>query len=92
MGYITDVQLNKHKKRVSIFIDNAFSFSIDREVAVFSGLHTGAELPQDKIDELRYNDSIQQCLNAALHFLGYRPRSEAEVRRRLRRSSCWSKL
>jgi regulatory protein len=85
MGYITDVQLNKHKKRVSIFVDHAFSFSIDREVAVFSGLHTGAELPQDKIEELRHNDSVQRCLNVALHFLAYRPRSESEVRRRLRR-------
>ena len=87
MGYITDVQLNKHKKRVSIFIDNAFSFSVDREAAVFSGLQTGMELPQEKIEALRYNDNIQRCKDAALHFLGYRPRSEVEVRRRLRRSS-----
>jgi regulatory protein len=87
MGYITDVQLNKHKKRVSVFIDNAFSFSVDREVAVFSGLHTGAELTQDKIEGFRHSDNVQRCMNAALHFLGYRPRSEAEVRWRLRRGS-----
>lgn len=87
MGYITDVQLNKRKKRVSIFIDHAFSFSVDREIAIFSGLHTGVELSQEKIEELGHSDSVQQCMNAALHFLGYRPRSEAEVRRRLHRGS-----
>ena len=84
MGYITDVQLNRQKKRASIYIDHSFSFSLDREIAVWAHLHIGDELFPDKIEELKHSDCVQGCLNAALRFLEYRPRSEAEVRQRLR--------
>ena len=85
MGYITDVQLNRRKKRVSVFIDHSFPFSLDKEVALHAGLRTGQEMPADEIEQLKRSDRLQDCLNAALHFLEYRPRSEAEVRQRLRR-------
>ena len=53
MGYITNVQLNKRKKRVSIYIDHAFSFSVNSEIAVYAGLRVGEELPPAKIEELK---------------------------------------
>jgi regulatory protein len=84
MGYITDVQLNNRKKKVSVYIDHSYSFSLDKETALLAGLQKGQEIPAQKIDELKRNSDKKECLNAALHFLGYRPRSEAEVRLRLR--------
>jgi regulatory protein len=84
MGYITDVQLNNRKKKVSVYIDHSYSFSLDKETALRAGLQKGKEMPAHEIDELKHNSHKQECLNAALHFLGYRPRSEVEVRLRLR--------
>jgi regulatory protein len=83
MGYITDVQFNNRKKKVSIYIDHSYCFSLDKETALHAGLQTGKEIPAHKIDELKRSSHKQECLNAALHFLGYRPRSEIEVRLRL---------
>jgi regulatory protein len=85
MGYITDVQLNNRKKTVSVYIDHSYSFSLDKETALHAGLQKGKEIPAHEIDELKRSSHKQDCLNAALHFLGYRPRSEVEVRLRLRR-------
>ena len=85
MGYITDVQFNNRKKKVSVYIDNSYSFSLDKETALHACLQKGQEIPAYEIDELKRSSHKQECLNAALHFLGYRPRSEVEVRFRLRR-------
>ena len=85
MGYITDVKLNNRKKTVSVYIDHSYSFSLDKETALNACLQKGKEIPAHEIDELKRNSHKQDCLNAALHFLGYRPRSEVEVRLRLRR-------
>ena len=85
MGYITDMQLNNRKKKVSVFIDHSYSFSLDKETVLHAGLQKGQEIPAHEIDELKRSSHKQECLNAALHFLGYRPRSEVEVRLRLRR-------
>lgn len=85
MGYITDVKLNNRKKKVSIYIDHSYSFSLDKETAIHAGMQKGKEIPEYEIDELKRSSHKQECLNAALNFLGYRPRSELEVRLRLRR-------
>ena len=49
------------------------------------GLVSGYELSAAEIDELLALDESARAVDAALHFLGYRPRSEYEVRQRLRR-------
>ncbi|MEJ2739464.1 MAG: RecX family transcriptional regulator, partial [Dehalococcoidia bacterium] len=71
--------------KVSIYIDHSYSFSLDKETAIHAGMQKGKEIPEYEIDELKRSSHKQECLNAALNFLGYRPRSELEVRLRLRR-------
>jgi regulatory protein len=82
---ITALRLNDRKKHVSVFIDGSFLFSIGEEVAVKAGLDVGQHLSAGQIEELKQVDLFQSCHGAALHYLGYRPRSEAEVRQRLHR-------
>jgi len=77
--------VNDRKKQVSVFIDGYFSFIVSGEVAATAGLKIGQLLSTDQIGELRQTDLFQSCFGAALHYLGYRPRSEAEVKRRLHR-------
>ena len=83
MGKITDLQLNKTKKKVNVFLDGSFSFSVDKGVAIATGLRLGQDLSTSQIEELKNTDLYERCLGAVLRYLAYRPRSEAEVRQRL---------
>lgn len=72
-------------KRVNVFLNGMFSFSLLAETALKKALKVGQELSENEIKELQGNDQYQRCFNAAIRYLGYRPRSEFEVRRRLHR-------
>jgi len=72
-------------RRVNVFLDGKFAFSLEAEVALKENLRVGQELSEDKIEALTGADLFQRCLNAAFRYLGYRPRSEAELRERLKR-------
>jgi regulatory protein len=76
---------NPRVQRSSIFLDGKFAFSLDNEVILKEQLKVGRELSPKEIDLLTRSDSFQSCLNAAFHFLSFRPRSEVETRLRLRR-------
>jgi regulatory protein len=82
---ITDLQLTKNRKRINIYIDGEFSFAINKDVAVDSRLYKGLEITEKQIIKLKDSDSLQRCMDAAFSFLSYRPRSEMEVKQRLRR-------
>jgi len=85
MRTITAIEAQKRRKdRVNVFLDETFAFSLIIGVAEEQGLHLGQALSDPRIEELGRADLFQRCLNAALRFLSYRPRSEAETRLRLR--------
>ena len=86
MSKITRLVKGKNrKKRVNVYLDGRFSFSVLPEVVVKKALKIGQELAESEIEELLGTDRYQRCYNAAVRYLGYRPRSEAEVRQRLQR-------
>ena len=86
MSKITALKANKRNgKRVNLFLDGRFAFSVDTEVAVREGLKPGQELSDDQIRELTEDISLVRILNIAYRFLSYRPRSEAEMKERLHR-------
>jgi regulatory protein len=83
---ITGLKMGKgREKRVNVFLDGAFSFSLLAETALQKALKVGQELSENEIKELQGNDRYQRCCNAAVRYIGYRPRSESEVRQRLHR-------
>ncbi len=84
-GKITAIKAGKNPRvqRSNIFLDNKFAFSLDNEVIVKDGLRIGRELSAKEVKALTQADHYQRCLNAAFHFLSYRPRSESETRERL---------
>jgi len=71
------------RKRVNIFLDDRFAFSLEAEVAIKEDLQIGQELSASQIEALAKSDRFHRCLNAATHYLSYRPRSEFELRGRL---------
>ena len=58
---------------------------MSKAVVEHSCIAPGQVLTDAQIAELTAGDSAEKCLQAALRLLNYRPRSEAEIRSRLRR-------
>lgn len=83
---ITDLRTGKRRdKRLNIFLDGRFAFSLGAEVVAKENLQIGQELAGNQIESLTGSDEFQRCLEAAYRYLGYRPRSESEIRERMQR-------
>lgn len=85
MTKVTALRAGRSRQRVNVFLDGEFAFSLEAEVTVKEGLQVGQELSSSQIGALTRSDHFHRCLNAAVHYLSYRPRSESEIRERLRR-------
>ena len=86
MAQVTALRAGKgRRERANVFLNGRFAFSVEAELAVKEGLHVGQELSADQIEALTGSDHFHRCLNAAARYLECRPRSESELRIRLRR-------
>ncbi|MBC8477033.1 MAG: RecX family transcriptional regulator [Dehalococcoidia bacterium] len=84
MSRITAIRTGrKSGKRVNIFLDSRFAFSLEAEAVVEQGLRVDQELSEDQVTALARTERHSRCFNAATRFLTYRPRSESELRERL---------
>jgi regulatory protein len=80
---ITGVRERRGKARV--FVDGEFWAEVDAGVAIEIGLREGAIFSSKELDSARVAGERPVAMGRALNLLGYRARSEAEVRDRLRR-------
>lgn len=81
-GQITSLQQQKNNsERVSVFIEGEFAFGVTLDAALH--LAKGQFLSDAEIAALQTDDEHERAYQSALHFLGARPRSSAEVRRNL---------
>jgi regulatory protein len=81
-GKVTALKIQKHHpNRVNVYLDNEFSFGLSRITAAW--LQVGQELSPTKIARLQADDAREMAYMQVLRFLDYRPRSRAEVRRKL---------
>ena len=86
MKQITALRPGKGQtKRVRVSLDGKFAFSLEPEVVIQQDLEKGQALDETRIKELSRAGQFQRCLDTARRQLSYRPRSEAELRGRLRR-------
>lgn len=70
-------------KRLNIFLDGKFVFSLAAEVVAKEGLRVEQSLSSEQIEALTGSDHFQRHFNRALAYLSYRPRSESELRKKL---------
>ncbi len=88
MPKITAIEPQKRNpQRVNIYLDGEFAFGLTRLVAAW--LKVGDELTAEKIATLQEADTREQALQYALRLLGYRARTEAELRQRMQQRG-WS--
>jgi regulatory protein len=71
----------KNPRRVNVYLDGRFGLGVDGVLA--AGLRIGQQLTTEDIARLQGQDTVEKARGLALEFLARRPRSEAEVRRRL---------
>ena len=82
MQTITALTIQKrHPDRVNIFLDDAFAFGLPFRAA--ESLRKGQQLSPAEIETLQAQNLADRAKNNALHLISLRPRSIAEVRRRL---------
>jgi regulatory protein len=84
MSTITALKTGKRDdKKVNLFIDGKFAFSVEKEAAVKEGLKVGGQLEGERLEALMQTLQESRCLDAAYRYLAYRSRSEAELKERL---------
>ncbi len=81
-GKITALKAQKRNpNRISVYLDGEYAFGLARIVAAW--LQIGQQMTTEQVAKLRAQDTVEVAYQKALHFLSYRPRSEAEVQQRL---------
>lgn len=82
-GKITALKVQKrNRERVNVYIDGRFAFGLAAIEA--ARLKVGQLLTDEEIARLKERDQVERAVQGALGLLSYRPRSEAEIRQRLR--------
>jgi len=83
---ITALRFQKRNKdRANVYLDGQFAFGLAAIAAV--RLRVGQTLSDEDVARLQVQDEVERAYERALNFLSYRPRSEAEVRRNLRKKN-----
>lgn len=80
MPKITAISPQKRKGRFNVYLDGEFAFGTDEDTLVQEGLIVGKGISELEINELEEKSEVGKLYQKTLSFLGYRPRSEKEVR------------
>jgi regulatory protein len=84
MKKITALEVQKRNpNRVHVHLDGEFAFGVTRIVAAW--LKVGDALDEAKIQKMQAEDARERAFQQAMLFLGYRARSESEIRKNLRK-------
>jgi len=71
--------------RVSVFLDGEFAFGIHEDLVVRHDLRVGTRLTSKEIRAIESDEAYVDAKQTALDYLAYKPRTEQEVRRKLRK-------
>ena len=92
MVKITKIKSQKNKKRVSIYFDGKFAFSLDADNFLKAGLKVGQKLSAKEVKNLIFKNEFHKLLDKTLRFISFRPRSEKEIVDYLRKKKIVPKL
>jgi regulatory protein len=85
-GRVTALRPTKRDPdRIAVDLDGSFAFALPATLVADERIDVGDMLDGDRVSSLLAIEQASRATEAALVFLGYRPRSEKEVRDRLRR-------
>ncbi len=79
---ITPQQRNPSRR--NIFVDEEFSLGVGPETLIRFGLRTGDEVTPEILQQLEHVEELVSARAVAMRYLGVRPRTEKEIRDKLR--------
>lgn len=83
-GTVTALKAQRAKDRVNVYLDGEFAFGLALIHALW--LRIGQKLSDEDIAELKAADTLEKAQQRAVNFIAYRPRTEREVRLRLKKA------
>jgi regulatory protein len=84
MPTITAIEKQPRRQRANVFLDGEFAFSLRLDVIALGRLEVGTELDAVRRRELEAEDQRLGAVEAALRLLAMGPRSERDLRDRLK--------
>ena len=84
-GRITAIEKQKRRQRFDVYLDGALAFSLGPEIIFERGLSVGLELTAPVRREIEAEDQRRSAIADALRILSLQPRSEKDLRDRLKR-------
>ena len=85
MPLITSIEPQKKRKgRFNVFLDGEFAFGADKETVYDFGLRKNDDLTEEKLKEITDYDELNFGKKIAFSFLNYKPRTEKEIRKKLK--------
>jgi regulatory protein len=75
----------RHKGRVSVFVDGRFALGLFEDVAAALGLRVGQEVTPERLAEAAAAETRRRAKEDAYRLLSFRARAEREIADRLRR-------
>lgn len=82
---VTAVDRQRRRRRVNVFVDGRFALALGAELAAERDVRPGRELTPAELSALAVAEERRGAMESALRLLSYRPRTEQELRQRLRR-------
>jgi regulatory protein len=83
---ITALEQQAHNpERVNLYLDGKFALGMSAELMLKMNLHLDQEISPAELEQLQYEEMRQQAVERAINYLSFRPRSQQEVRRYLRK-------
>lgn len=77
---ITSIERPPRKQRYEVRVDHVLVVPLSREVLAAANLRAGQEIDDARIARLEAEEARHHAMTTALRLLGYRPRSEREMR------------
>lgn len=81
---ITKLVPQKNGSRFNLYLDNKFTFGVSTFVASKYKLQTDLVLTIDQLQQIYIDEQVEHLKQRALDFLSARPRSESEVKNKLK--------
>ena len=79
MAVITKIEEQKNKKRVNIFVDDAFFCGLNKETAVIFRLKVGNEIEESKLQDAIFESEVKSAFEKASEYLGLRMHTKKEL-------------
>lgn len=84
-GTITNLETQvNNQDRVSVFLDEEFAFGVHEDIVVKHGLTVGTTLAPEDVRDIEADEQYVEAKQKALDYLAHKPRTETEVRRKLK--------